>query len=85
LAICFLQEFQRMSMFANANVCFTQHKDKFEATALLTFMTNLGPILFTNINSIAIHSSSILSLFTNNEQHSQLAMPMLASARVLKT
>jgi hypothetical protein len=53
-------------------------------TRLSAFLTNLVPFL-NNINSVEIYGRDwhLLTLFQN--EHSQLAMPMLTSARILKT
>jgi hypothetical protein len=77
--IAFVQEFQRNSLLTNVNLYFNNCLD-----SVLEIMTNLLP-LFTNINSIGIDSKNSCRDVLDQLQceYSELAIPMLTSARIL--
>jgi hypothetical protein len=79
--IHFLKEFQLNSLFTNVNITF---HDWNSGVWMLPFLTKVVP-LFTSINCINIFThvwnSKVRIMF--EEEYAELAMPMLAAARIL--
>jgi hypothetical protein len=71
--LAFLQKFQQNSLLDNVNLCF------YDCLNVLLQMMTLP--LFTNINSIEINRSVVLDQLQS--EYFELAIPMLASARIL--
>jgi hypothetical protein len=73
-----MQQLAHNSLLANVNLDFTTMCN---STAMLTFLTQIRPLI-TGINSIDLtRLKDAIDLFQN--EYAEVAMPMLASARVL--
>jgi hypothetical protein len=75
--ITFLKEFQSNSLLTNVNLTFYEGDD---SAIVSTILTKILP-LFDGITSINIRHAEVLTLL--GDEYSQIAKPMLKSARFL--